>query len=102
MYGFMTIVIWAVAKFSNTKLKVAQTSVWKFLILIGLCETAAYLAISIGYSKTSFTSVVALLSGAFSLPTIILARAFLKEKITTLQTLGGVVIIIGIMLLAIF
>jgi len=102
MYVFMTVVIWIVAKFNNTKLKIPEARIWKFLILIGLCETVAYLAITLGYSKTSFNSVVALLSGAFSLPTIILARAFLKEKITTLQTVGGAVIIIGIILLAIF
>jgi drug/metabolite transporter (DMT)-like permease len=101
MYAFMTITILFVAIVQKVNLRIENRSVWKFLILIGLCETAAYLAISWGYSTTPLTSVVALLSGAFSLPTIILARLFLQEKITGLQTAGGIVIILGIMLLAV-
>jgi drug/metabolite transporter (DMT)-like permease len=100
MYAFMTITILLVALIQKVTLRVENRSVWKFLVLIGLCETIAYLAISWGYSTTPLTSVVALLSGAFSLPTIILARLFLKERITALQTAGGIVIIAGIMLLA--
>ncbi len=100
MYVFMTIVILIVAKIKKIKMLFANPSMWKFLILIGVCEVVAYVAISLGYSKTTFTSVVALLSGAFSLPTIIMARVFLKEKVTRAQTVGGFVIIIGIILLA--
>lgn len=101
MYVFMTVVILVVAKAQGLKLRAVKSGAWKYLFLIGFCETIAYLAISLGYSETSFTSIVALLSGAFSLPTILLARLFLKERITGLQTLGGFVIVIGIMLLAI-
>lgn len=101
MYLFMTVVILIVAFFRKIDLKIKISGVWKFLILIGICETGAYLAISLGYSKTPLTSVVALLSGAFSLPTIVLARMFLKEKITALQTAGSLVIIFGLMLIAV-
>ena len=101
MYTFMTITILVVARLQRIKMAVTQPSLWKFLFLIGLCETVAYLAISLGYSRTSQTSIVALLSGAFSLPVIVLARVFLKEKITTLQTIGSLVIVAGIMLLAV-
>jgi drug/metabolite transporter (DMT)-like permease len=96
----MTVAIILYAKSKKIHLRITKPSMWKFLILIGLCETIAYLAITIGYSTTSETSVVALLSGAFSLPTIILARTFLKEKVSALQTIGAVFIIIGIILLA--
>lgn len=102
MYAIMTIAIFAYAKIRRIKLSVSKPTVWKFLILIGLCETVAYLGISLGYSSTSLTSIVAVLSGAFSLPTIILARVFLKEKTTTLQTVGSIIIIIGIILLSLF
>jgi drug/metabolite transporter (DMT)-like permease len=102
MYAFMTVTIFAFARFKRVKLSFAKPSFWKFLILIGVCETLAYLGISIGYSATSFTSIIAVLSGAFSLPTIILARIFLKEKITSLQTIGSIIIIIGIILLSLF
>jgi drug/metabolite transporter (DMT)-like permease len=95
----MTVAIVLFAAYKKISLSIKKNSMWKFLILIGVFETLAYFSISIGYSMTTKTSVVALLSGAFSLPTIILARLFLKEKVTALQTLGSIIIIVGIMLL---
>jgi len=99
MYAFMTLTILVYAKFKKIILLIHKPPVWKFLVLIGVCETIAYLGISYGYSTTSLTSVVAVLSGAFSLPTIIGARLFLHEKTTALQTIGSVIIILGIILL---
>ena len=101
MYAFMTLAILIYAKFCRIKLLVVRPPTWKLLVLIGVCEIIAYLAISWGYSTTPLTSVVALLSGAFSLPTIFLARVFLKEKITPLQVGGGLIIIAGIMILSV-
>jgi uncharacterized membrane protein len=100
MYGFMTITLLIVAKAQQGTLAVPPRDLWMFLLLIGVCETVAYLAISLGYSRTSLTSVVALLSGAFSLPTIFLARAFLRERTTAVQTVGSFTVVLGIMLLA--
>ena len=100
MYSFMTVVAFAISKVQKTDLSIKHNGLWKFLILIGVCEVIAYLAISLGFSTTSFTSIVALLSGAFSLPTIVLARVFLKEKVTSIQTIGSIVIITGIILLS--
>ena len=101
MYAFMTLTILIFAKFRRINLLVVKPSIWKFLVLIGICEILAYLAIGWGYSATPMTSIVALLSGAFSLPTIFLARVFLKEKINALQISGGLAIIVGIMILSI-
>ncbi len=100
MYVCMTITMFIVAKLQHVDLRFSKKNMWVLLFLIGFCEIIAYLAVSIGYAKTSMTSVVALLSGAFSLPTIILAYIFLKERVTKLQTVGACVIIIGIVLLA--
>lgn len=100
MYASMTVAIFIIAIATRVNLFVVTPKIWKFLFLIGLTEVIAYLAITWGYGATTRTSVVALLSGAFSLPTIILARMFLKEKITLVQTVGSLVIILGIMLLA--
>lgn len=100
MYVFMTITMIAYAFAKGVNLRVSRSSVWIYLFLIGLFETGAYVAISYGYSLTQLTSVVALLSGAFSLPTIVLARIFLKERVTRIQTIGSVVIIIGIVLVS--
>ncbi len=101
MYLSMTIYIWIVCYARKIKTIFHKPHVWKFLILIGLCETIGYLSISLGYSTTSKTSVVALVSGAFSLPTIILARIFLKERPNRIQTIGTFVIIFGIIILSV-
>ncbi len=101
MYAFMTLAAFLFSKFRRINLAVIKSDLWKFLVLIGVCEVIAYLAISQGFSATPFISIVALLSGAFSLPTILLARIFLKEKVTTIQTIGSLVIILGIIILSI-
>lgn len=101
MYASMTVAILAYTILRRVHLFVIPSSLWKFLALIGVGEIAAYLAITWGYGASAQTSVIALLSGAFSLPTIILARLFLKERITAVQTAGSLIIIIGIMLLSV-
>ncbi len=100
MYAFMSLFLIIYAAFQQVKLKVKKAEVWKFLFLIGFCETLAYASMSLGYSRSSFTSVVALISGAFSLPTIIFARIFLKEKVGRIQTVGTLTIIAGIITLS--
>jgi drug/metabolite transporter (DMT)-like permease len=99
MYVFMSAALLIYVAVRKIPLRVVTPSLWKYVILIGLCETAAYVAISWGYATTPHVSIVALLSGAFSLPTIVLARAFLKEKTTHLQTIGSIVIVAGLILL---
>ena len=102
MYAFMTLAAWAISRFQKTDLKIKNVGLWKFLILIGACEVIAYLSISWGFSATRYLSIVAILSSAFSLPVMILARSFLKEKIGTIQTIGGIAIVSGIILLSLF
>jgi drug/metabolite transporter (DMT)-like permease len=68
---------------------------------MGLGEAVAYLAISWGYSKTSLTGIVALVSGAFSLPTLVLAYFFLKERLSKLQWFSVAVIILGVVVISI-
>jgi uncharacterized membrane protein len=102
MYAFMTLSAVIIAKYQKEPLALKKNTPLIFLLLIGLCEVVAYLGISLGFGATSFTSIVAVLSGAFSLPTIILARLFLKEKISRVQTVGTLIIIVGIILIAMF
>ena len=101
MYIFMTLTAFIVARLQRINLHVPKKGPWILLVLIGLCEVTAYLALSLGFSVTSFTSIVIILAGAFSLPTIILARTFLKEKVTPLQTIATFVIIAGVIFLSI-
>lgn len=100
MYGSMTIAAFIISRVMKVNLTIKKPDSWKFLFLIGLCETIAYLAISLGFSTTSYLSIIAVLSGAFSLPTMLLARVFLKEKVTTIQTIGSIIIVLGIIILA--
>jgi drug/metabolite transporter (DMT)-like permease len=99
MYLFMTLALFAVAGVTRLKLPAPRPVAWLYLALIGGCEAAAYAAVSYGYATTPHTSVVALVSGAFSLPTILLARVFLRERTTRLQTLASLGIVAGIALL---
>jgi uncharacterized membrane protein len=101
MYVFMTATILTVACSRRDNLVLKQINLWPFMALIGLCETLAYCAISFGYSLTTRTSVVALVSGAFSLPTIVLARVFLNERVTTVQGTGIAMIVGSIAALAV-
>jgi drug/metabolite transporter (DMT)-like permease len=100
MFLFMTVSALMIANFTKVNLGKVKSSAWKFLWLIAVGEVVAYLGITLGYASTSYTSIVAILSGASSLPTILLARIFLKEKIAAIQTIGSIVIIMGIVLLS--
>lgn len=100
MFIFMTLTVFATAKFRGLPMRVGKSNLWLFVAIIGACETVAYVAITLGYGATSFTSVVSLLSGAFALPTIVLAYIFLKERISAAQWVGCFIIIAGVMSLS--
>ena len=100
MYAFMTLAAFVLALLTKTKLRGVKSDLWKFLCLMGLGEALAYLSISWGYGSTSKTSIVALISGSFSVPTLILAYLFLKERITRLQLISVMVILVGIVILS--
>ena len=97
---FSAISLWIYAKIKGRSLVFKYKELWKFVILIGVFDVAAFGFVSYGFSATPYASVVAMLSGAFSLPTIVLARTFLKERSTRVQALGSFVVIVGIMLLS--
>lgn len=101
MFAFMSISAYLISRFHKIDLKKVKLKEWKFLWFIAIGEVVAYLAISLGYSSTAYTSIVAVLSGASSLPTIILARIFLKEKVSTIQTIGSLIVVGGIILISV-
>jgi drug/metabolite transporter (DMT)-like permease len=94
-----TLSLFIYARTNRRSLVVMDASLWKYLVPVGICDVAAFAFVSFGYSATAHVSIVTMLSGAFSLPTIVLARAFLKEKETALQTAGSLLVVGGIMLL---
>jgi uncharacterized membrane protein len=93
MYGAMTAALLAMAKAQRVALKVSRRG-WAPLACIGVGEAVAYGALTWAYSETSRLSIVALVSGAFSLPTIALARIFLREKLAR-AALGGAAVVIA-------
>lgn len=99
MYVAMTVALLAYARVRRISLRFRDRSLWLFLVLIGACEVIAYGSISLGYALTTHTSVIALVSGAFSLPTMVLARVFLRERIGPLQTAGGLLLIAAVAVL---
>lgn len=101
MFLFMTVSAFLMANLRKVNLLAVGSGVWKFLWLIAIGEVVAYVAITLGYASTIHTSIVAILSGASSVVTIILARSFLKERMTTIQIISSLIIIAGIVLLAI-
>jgi drug/metabolite transporter (DMT)-like permease len=100
MYTFMTVAAVLLARVLRVKLGGVPAISWKSLGLMGLGETIAYLSISWGYSATSLTSVVALISGAFSVPTLILAYFFLKERLERLQVAAIALILVSISIIS--
>lgn len=100
MFVIMTIAVFTFAYIRHMRFSVSRVGLWKFVFYIGVCEVIAYIAISLGYSVTPYVSVVAVLSGAFALPTIVLARMFLNERPSRTQTVASLVVVLGTVLLA--
>jgi len=100
MYLAMTVALLLYAGARRIPLRFGKPKIWKFLFCIGLFEAMGYVAISLGYAQTTHTSLIALLSGGFSLPTLLLARLFLRERLLATQAVGGLVIVGAVMLLA--
>lgn len=100
MYIFMTVTIFIYSLVGSKQLNVTDKGLWKYLFGIGLGEIIAYVGITYGFSETQHTSIVALLSGAFALPVIILSYVFLKERISLLHRIGTLVIIAGIAIIS--
>jgi drug/metabolite transporter (DMT)-like permease len=95
---FSALSLFCYARVWKIPLRVAKPPAWKYLLLIGLFDVAAFAAVTLGFSETAHASVVAMLSGAFSLPTILLAHLFLKERMTRTQAIGSMVSVGGVVL----
>lgn len=93
----LTMVGYTLAK--RISLRVPDDRLWKFLICIGLFDVAAFSFISYGFSHTQYPSVIAVLSATFSLPTMLLAYFFLRERINRVQVAAALTILCGIMLI---
>lgn len=97
----VTVAVWALATHEPLGFGSRDYSLMTYVAAIGLCDAAAFSAVSYGFSATTHTSVVAVLSSTFSLPTLFLARIFLKERLGTSQKIAAGVILAGIAIVSI-
>jgi drug/metabolite transporter (DMT)-like permease len=97
----ITLFLFVVTKVSRLSIVVKDSQVVKWLMIIGLLDAIAYLTLTWGYGVTSYTSLISVLSATFSLPTLLLARIFLKEKLQLSQWGGIALILLGLALLGV-
>lgn len=71
-----------------------------FVILIGVLEVIAFLSYGVGVTS-EYTAIVAPISAAFPMVTIILARIFFRETLEINQKIGIVSVLTGLVLLSI-
>lgn len=72
---------------------------WKYLLAIGVLDAAAFLAFTVGITRT-LVAIVAPLSSLFTLVTVILARVILKEQLAFHQKWGFWMVLIGVLTLS--
>lgn len=99
IFSTLAVLIYALAR--KISLKVSDRTLWKYLAAIGVFDVAAFSFVSYGFSHSQYPSVIAVLSATFSLPTIILAWVFLKERISVQQTVAALVILAGVVLISV-
>lgn len=95
---FATLTLGTYLTLKSEDLFFKDKEVWKFLPIIGLFDVGAFASVSWGYSNTEQVAIITVLTATFSIPTIILARIFLKEKVSIYQTIASAIIILGIVL----
>lgn len=93
-----TFIIYSIKKPNK---KIEDKKIWTWLILIGLFDSIASIFLAWGLSSTKLTSIVTILVAAAPIPTIILARIFLKEKLSLTQKIGVILVLIGLIIISI-
>lgn len=85
--------------FKKVKVKISNHSTMKWIIISALLYSLASVSFDWGFGVTPHTSLVTVLSAAFFVPTLILGRIFLKEKLQPSQWLGVGLILMSLMAL---
>lgn len=98
---FSALTLYIYARLRNRSLTFSDKSLIKYMALIGVFDVMAFSFISYAFSSSPFTSVTAVLGATFSLPTMVLARIYLGERISRLHVFAAVLILIGIAIISI-
>jgi drug/metabolite transporter (DMT)-like permease len=70
--------------------------------IIATCNITAYVFLVWGFNTSHETSLITAISSAYTIPTLILARYFLNEKLTKQQLIGIIIVIVGLIALPFF
>jgi drug/metabolite transporter (DMT)-like permease len=80
---------------SGHSLRLPRGSVWWLLAVVGLMDTAAFVANNAGM-ETGHVAVISVLSSLYGAVTVLLSWIFLRERIEPSQWLGILLIFVGI------
>ncbi len=100
-YVFPVFILLSFSKLKKKKIRVKNKSLWKWLLIIGILNTVAFLFLIWGFEKTKFTSIISVISATSPIITISLARIFLKEEISLTQKIGIVLVLVGLVIISI-
>lgn len=85
------------APITRQSIRIPRGSVWWYLAGVGILDTAAFVAATLGYTFAQ-VSIVSVLDSLFSAVTVLLAWIFLRERLQWNQWLGVSVIFVGVVL----
>ena len=95
--SFLFVFSWI--KIARVKFTIPEKSIALLLIGSGLLDTVGFLAYNLGVT-TQFVSIVSPIAATFPAVTILLAYAFLKERVVNSQKAGIVAILSGLILIS--
>ena len=97
----MLVILFGYSSFSKQSLLPKGKKIpWMLLIIIGFFDVCAFFAYSIGVSN-AYGAIVAPISSAYSVVTVVLGVMILKEKIQFRQILGIAAILCGLVIISI-
>lgn len=85
------------ASLAHQNIHIPRGRVWWYLAGVGILDTSAFVAATVGYT-TAQVSIVSVLASLFSAVTVLLAWIFLREKLQWNQWLGVGIIFVGVTL----
>ena len=90
-------VLFLSAPIAHQSISIPRGRVWWYLAGVGILDTAAFVAATVGYT-TAQVSIVSVLASLFSAVTVLLAWLFLHDRLQWNQWLGVGIIFIGVAL----
>lgn len=85
-----------IARVSRVPLRLTSRKLIGAVAAVGIFDSGAYIAVAKGYSATRHAGVIAVVSGAFAVPTAVLAYWLLKERLRMRQVIAIGFVIGGI------